>query len=212
MKLLHIIASPRGAGSRTLTIGRAFLGQLKEQHPGLSVDTLDLFRIRLPEIDETVVDAKYGQTNGNGTPSVTARTEMMQYAKAFLTYDAYLITCPMWNLTVPYKLKHYIDVIVQAGVLFRFTETGIEGLVKNKRMYCITSRGSDYSPGGPAHQYDFQEPYLRAIFGYVGIYDISFIHAQPLDYTPEIRRASLDKAMEEARSLARSSALLKDVC
>ena len=68
-------------------------------------------------------------------------------------------------------------------------------------MFCVTSRESDYSIGTDMHKYDFQEPYLRSIFGFAGIYDISFINAQPMDYMPEVTTANLGKAKEEARQL-----------
>ena len=80
------------------------------------------------------------------------------------------------------------------------------GLAEGKKMICVTSRGGDYSPESPFHQYDFQEPYLRAIFGFVGITDIQFVNAQPMDMGPEIRQSALDKALGEVESLAASHA------
>lgn len=119
----------------------------------------------------------------------------------------YLITTPMWNLGIPYQLKHYIDVIVQAGFCFQFTETGPVGMANGKKMICITSRGSDYCAGSPIEALDFQEPYLRAIFGFIGIQDITFINAQPLDIAPDITAAKFQEAKEEAKQLAQSLAL-----
>lgn len=204
MKLLHIIASPRGEKSRTLSISNEFLQALRAEDTSLLVDELDLFKTKLPEAQAAVVDAKYALMGGAPLKESvkTAWAETASYAKAFLAYDAYLISCPMWNFTIPYKLKHYIDTIMQAGILFQFTETGVQGLANSKKMYCISSRGSDYSPDGHLHQYDFLEPYLRAIFGLAGIYDMTFINAQPMDYSPEITRANLDNAKAKARQIA----------
>jgi FMN-dependent NADH-azoreductase len=204
MKLLHIIASPRGEKSRTLNISNVVLEGLHEKNANLSVDNLDLFKVLLPEIQENSVDAKYAVMQGANLKeeSVSPWNEIVKISKEFMSYDAYLISCPMWNFTIPYKLKHYIDIIMQPGILFRFTEKGVEGLALNKKMYCITSRGSDYSKNSPLHQYDFQEPYLRSIFGLAGIYDISFINAQPMDFSPDITIANIDKAKVEANALA----------
>ena len=96
---------------------------------------------------------------------------------------------------------------MQPGILFRFTAQGVEGLALNKKMFCITARGSDYSKDTYLHQFDFQEPYLRAIFGMAGIYDISFIHAQPMDYMAEIAQQQFKKAKAEAMSMALSYAV-----
>lgn len=128
--------------------------------------------------------------------------KITRYAEDFLSYDCYLISSPMWNFTVPYQLKHYLDVIMQPGMLFRFTANGVEGLAKNKKMFCVTTRGSDYREGTYLHQFDFLEPYLKAIFGMAGIVDITFLNAQPMDYTPEVAQLSLNQAMEETMSLA----------
>src|SRR5664279_4609709 len=75
----------------------------------------------------------------------------------FMAADVYLVSTPMWNFSIPYMLKHYIDVIVQPKYLFRYTASGVEGLAKNKKMLVIASRGGDYSPGSPSHLADFQE-------------------------------------------------------
>src|SRR5210317_1831110 len=142
MRLLHLIASPRGEKSRTLHVSNEFLSAMSAQHSNLVVTNLDLFQVKLPEVYGGAVDAKYALMSGGSLEeqSKSSWEEITKYATAFLSYDAYLITCPMWNFTIPYKLKHYIDVIMQAGILFSFTEKGPEGLALNKKMYCITSR------------------------------------------------------------------------
>ncbi len=204
MKLLHIIATPRLEKSRTLQISNEFLNSEKVKHPGLVVDTLDLFKVELPKVSGEITDAKYVLMSG-GSLSEQAQydwEEVMKYSTEFLSYDYYLISSPMWNFSIPYKLKHYIDIVMQAGVLFKFTPEGVEGLAKNKKMFCITTRGSDYSSGNYMHQFDYQEPYLRSIFGLAGITDITFINAQPMDYAPEVTKMNLMNAIKDARSMA----------
>lgn len=209
MKLLHIIASPRGEKSRTLDVSNEFLNVLKAKYPNLIVEDLDVFKENLPDVLGDAANAKYTLMRG-GTLDEKSKTiwdQISGYSANFLSYDAYLISSPMWNFSVPYKLKQYIDVIIQAGILFNFTETGVVGLANNKKMFCITSRGSDYAAGSPMHQFDSQEPYLRSIFGMIGIYDISFINVQPLDIAPRLTEASVVKAKEEAKILAQNSVL-----
>ena len=109
----------------------------------------------------------------------------------------------MWNFGIPYALKYYIDCIVQPGYVFGFNETGVVPMVHGKRMVCVTARGSDYSSSSPMHAYDFQEPYLRSIFGFIGITDIEFINVQPTDISA-LREAAFASALEQARSVAAS--------
>jgi len=206
MKLLNIIASPRAEKSRTLRVSAEFLNTIKEKFPEMVIQDLDLFQTKLPEVSGGPVDAKYAFMSG-GVPdkeSLKSWDEISRFATEFVEADIYVITAPMWNFSIPYKLKQYIDIIMQAGILFSFTEKGVVGLAKNKKMICVTSRGNDYSEGSPVSQFDFQESYLRSIFGFVGITDIYFINAQPMDFAPDITEASLEKAKSEALLLASS--------
>ena len=209
MKILHIIASPRGDKSKTQHIATDFLSSLQQCNAAVEIDTLDLFGIELPEVMADTVDLKYTLIGGGELDEAAqARWNLISaYALSFLEYDMYVLSCPMWNFSVPYRLKQYIDIIMQPGILFRFTAQGVEGLALNKKMFCITARGSDYSKDTYLHQFDFQEPYLRAIFGMAGIYDISFIHAQPMDYMAEIAQQQFKKAKAETMSMALSYAV-----
>jgi FMN-dependent NADH-azoreductase len=108
----------------------------------------------------------------------------------------------MWNFSIPYTLKHYIDVIVQPKYLFRYTGSGVEGLAKNRKMVVVASRGGDYSPGSPGQAQDLQEPYLRTIFGFVGITDITFLIAQPMNMGAELAEKKLRETIMKAKQTA----------
>lgn len=204
-KLLHIIATPRGSESRTLQVSGVFIEELKKKHPGLEVDELNLFKDKLATLTVKQVDGKYALLGGKDLSGELkgAWKEIEAAIERFLSADGYLISTPMWNFGIPYVLKHYIDIIVQPKYLFRYTEKGPEGLVKNRKMVVITSRGGDYSPGSPFAEFDLQEPYLRTVFGFAGIADITFINAQPMDAMgPEVARQKLSQAKESAKKLA----------
>lgn len=203
MKLLHIIATTRGEASRTLSISKEFLSALEEKYPHVKVDELDLFKVELPPVLDSTVKAKYLMMMGGSIDDEMMESwkKVADLAEHFISYDLFLITAPMWNFSIPYMLKHYIDVIMQAGILFSYTANGPEGFAKYEQMVCITSRGSDYSPGSPLHALDHQESYLRAIFGLAGIEDIHFVHAQPMDMAPGLTQAALEKAKMEARGM-----------
>lgn len=208
MKLIHVVATPRAQESNTIQVANSFLESLQAQHPDLHVDVIDLFTQDLPSVAGDNIETKY--TLMVGQPIDKRHKESWEQIegliKHFLSADIYLISTPMWNFSIPYALKYYIDSIIQPGYLYKYNEQGQPvGLVHGKKMICITSRGGDYSEKSPFHTYDFQEPYLRAIFGFVGITDIHFINAQPMDITPELRAAALATAIEEARSLVAKS-------
>lgn len=203
-KLLHIIATPRADDSRTLKVSRAFLEEFKNKYPECKIEELNVFTESLPELSVKTIEGKYVLLSGKGLSQQLkeAWKDIEEYIEGFLSADGYLITTPMWNFSLPYRLKHYIDIIVQPNYFFRYTPKGPQGLVKNKKMVVITSRGGDYS--GQAKEFDFQEPYLRALFGFVGIEDITFINVQPMDALGlEVQREKLKEAKVLAGKIAR---------
>jgi FMN-dependent NADH-azoreductase len=205
MHLLHIISTPRSHESNTSRVANALIEELYVKYPQLTVTVLDLFKADLPAIAGANIESKYKLMTGQAldTYQQSCWDAIDATCRRFLEADVYVITTPMWNLSVPYALKYYIDAIVQPGYLFRYNENGVaEGLLHGKKMVVVTSRGGDYGPGSPLQAFDFMEPYLRAIFGFVGITDLHFINAHGMDISPEARRASLLRAIAEARALA----------
>jgi FMN-dependent NADH-azoreductase len=205
MRVLHIVATPREQKSNTLRIADAFLESLRATCPQLSVDVVDLYHHDLPAVAGVNIDVKY--TLMVGQPIDKNHLESWQQIERliehFLLADVYVISTPMWNLSIPYALKYYIDCLIQPGYVFRYNEQGHPvPLVLGKRMICVTSRGGDYSPDSPLHAFDFQEPYLRAIFGFIGITDVHFINAQPMDQTAALQEAAVAASMTQARQLA----------
>jgi len=204
-KLLHIISTPRGDDSRTLKVSEIFLEKLKNKYPACVVDTLNLFTDKIPSLTMKTVSGKYVLLGGKDLSGELkeAWRDIGQQISRFLSADAYLVSTPMWNFGIPYVLKNYIDVIVQPRYLFRYTEKGPEGLAKNKKMVIITSRGGDYSDASPFHAYDYQEPYLRAVFNLVGITDITFVNAQTMDALgPDVAEEKIKKAQVLAAEIA----------
>lgn len=202
-KLLHIIATPRAAESRTLQVSEAFLTAFKDTHADWVVEELDLSKEELPSLTMKMVDGKYILLGGKDLfgEFKEAWVDIIAHIERFLSADAYLISVPMWNFSVPYMLKHYLDVILQPKYLFRYTALGVEGLVKNRKMAVITSRGGEYI-SEPMKKMDFQEPFLRTTFGFVGISDIEFVNAQPMDMGQETQQIKIKEAKEQAQKLA----------
>lgn len=205
MKLLHIVATPRADRSHTLPLAADFLDALREQNDDLEVTEVDLFHQDLPAVAGTNIEVKYTLLAGGPIDKnhVESWARIEQLIADFLAADVYLVTSPMWNFSVPYALKYYIDCLVQPGYVFRFDEQGYPvPMVHGKKMVCVTSRGADYGQGTPMHAFDFQEPYLRAIFGFIGITDIDFVNVQPMDATRELRAEAVSAAQARLSDLA----------
>lgn len=177
------------------------LEELHEHYGDLEVTTLDLFSADLPAVAGVNIKTKYALMTGQPVDE-TARSswgEIESTIEQFLAVDLYLLTVPMWNFGIPYALKYYIDAIVQPGYLFRYNELGQpEGLVLDRKMVCVTSRGANYSQG-PLAACDFVENYLRTIFGLVGLTDIKFFNVQPMDISPQVRSTAVKGAISEVR-------------
>ncbi len=201
--LLHLIATPKRDASRTLKVSNAFLDHFLAAHPKAAIDTLSLFEEKLPGLNEERVTGKAVLMGGKElSGSIQQSWEPIEtHIRRFLAADFYLISTPMWNFSIPYALKHYLDVIVQPKYLFRYTPQGPEGLVKSKRMFVITSRGGSYETGTPSGAYDFQEPYLKTLFNFIGITDITFLHAQPMDAGGEkVRQEKIEAAISQVKT------------
>ena len=201
-RLLHIIATPRGLASNTGRVSSVLLDELDARYDDLNVTTLDLFSADLPAVAGENIKSKYALMTGQDIDEAARISwrEIERTIDGFLDADLYLLTVPMWNFGIPYALKYYIDAIVQPGYLFRYDETGRpEGMVRGKKMVCVTSRGADYSQQ-PLASYDFLENYLRAIFGFVGIVDLTFFNVQPMDITGDLRRAACREAIADVRA------------
>ena len=203
-KLLHIIATPRGPESRTLKVSETFIENFKAKYPGCKIEELNLFTEKLPELTVKRIDGKYSLLSGNDLSGDLKESwkEIVSIIENFMSADAYLISAPMWNFGIPYRLKHYIDIILQPKYLFRYTTKGTEGLVKDKKMVIITSRGGDYSTDN-FRKFDLQEPYLRTVFGFVGIANITFINAEPMDAMgPEVQDSKIKETQAKAKKIA----------
>lgn len=201
-RLLHIIATPRGLASNTGRVSSVLLEELHQQYGDLEVTTLDLFSADLPAVAGVNIKSKYALMTGQPVEEAAKSSwqEIEGTIQQFLAADLYVITVPMWNFSIPYALKYYIDAIVQPGYLFAYNEQGQPvGLVEGKKMAVVTSRGGDYSQP-PMDALDHMQTYLRAIFGFVGIGDLQFFNVQPCDVTVEMRNEAAKAAIVDVKA------------
>ncbi|MCE5186105.1 MAG: NAD(P)H-dependent oxidoreductase [Planctomycetaceae bacterium] len=180
-ELLYIESSPRNEFSVSIKIARAFMEAYKKANPGDSIKTLKLFEMDLPPFDGFTIASKYKILRGSAPTTLEekkawSRVEALIYE--FKHADKYLFAVPMWNFGIPYRLKHYIDILVQPGYTFRVANGGYEGLLFGKRAMAIYARGGQYPQGTPAAAFEMQQRYLEMILQFMGIQDIRSILAE----------------------------------
>lgn len=176
--LLHLDASPRGARSHSRKLGQEFLAQWRDAHPTGKVVVRDFGHQPPPFVSEAWVEGAFAPADSHSPAARDAIAISNQYVDELLAADQLVITTPIYNLSLPAVLKAWIDQIVRVGRTFGFaTSGGFEGLAKNKRALVIVASGSDFRPNTPGGAFNFIEPYLRAVFGFIGITDVQFVYA-----------------------------------
>ena len=158
--MLIVSFTPKGAQSRTRRLLDAWLDTRRARNPELSVQEVDLFTTDLPAVDGPVAQAKGSVAAGAELtdPQRAAWDSVTTWARQFVAADEVVIAAPMWNFSLPYAVKHYLDVVVQPGELFRYTSQGPQGLCGGKPLTLVTTRGGRYAD---VPQANFQTSYLR---------------------------------------------------
>lgn len=180
-KLFHLRASPR-RDSASSAGANAFVARFEETHPGWDIDTLDLWRESLPEFDGAALEAKYARGAGRpfDDPQRNAFAVIERMVVRLAMADRVLISTPMWNFGIPYKLKHYIDLIVQPGLTFSFSpDSGYGPLLKNRPTLVILASGGDFVTGMNRGRTDMATPYLRDVLRFIGLRDPRFVLIGP---------------------------------
>jgi FMN-dependent NADH-azoreductase len=184
MKLLHIDSSVLGENSASRSMTAAIVARLRAEHPRIEASRRDHAPQTLPHITPVLAE---------GHPCVARNGEILD---EFLAADIVVIGAPMYNFTIPTQLKAWLDRVLTAGKTFRYTENGPEGLAGGKRVIIASSRGGIYSEG-PAQTVDFQETYLKHVFGVIGIRDVEFVRAEGLNLGAEQRETAMTRAREQ---------------
>jgi FMN-dependent NADH-azoreductase len=204
--LLHISASPRGERSESLAIARTYLDTYRDVHPEDVVDSFDLWDGSLPEFGPDAAAAKMATFAGETPTGAAAQAWAAATAtfRRFVAYDRYLFSVPMWNAGIPYKLKQFIDVISQPGLVFGFDPAqGYTGLVTGKKAVVVYT-GAVYGPDRPASfGSDFQSPYMRDWLRWAGITDFREISFRPNLATSDAETGR-QQAHADARELAKT--------
>lgn len=190
MKILQINSSARSAGANSTRLADAITARLKAANPAAVVELRDLAANPHPVLDEAALGALFTPAEQR-SPEQAARVALDDALIAQVqSADAIVIGVPMYNFGVPVQLKTWIDAIARAGVTFCYTENGPEGLLKGKKVFIAFARGGRYR--GTAA--DTQTPYLQTVFGFLGMTDIHFVHAEGLNMGEDAVRQGFAEA------------------
>ncbi|MCQ4161378.1 NAD(P)H-dependent oxidoreductase [Roseomonas sp. GC11] len=195
MKILHLDSSILGGNSLTRDLSAAVVADLRARDPEAEVAYRDLVAEEIRHLDGAIA-AGFRPTGGGGFDAATLQEHQLSEALVaqFLASDVLVIGAPMYNFSVPSQLKAWLDRIAQAGRTFRYTEKGPVGLSGGRSVIIVSGRGGFYAGGGPLAALDFQEAYLRAFFGFLGITDIRVVRAEGASKGEAIRAQGLEAA------------------
>lgn len=195
MKILHIDSSIMGSNSITRRLSSTFVAHLQDSHRETHVEYRDLVDDELKHLTGPIA-AGFRQTEINDFTEATLQEHQLSetLVMEFLASDVLVIGAPMYNFNVSSQLKAWLDRIAQVGRTFKYTDQGPVGLSGGKRVIVVSARGGFYSEG-PLQKMDFQESYLRAFFGFLGISDIHFIRAEGVSRGQQLRDQGVEKAM-----------------
>jgi FMN-dependent NADH-azoreductase len=193
MNILQVNSSARRDASHSTRLATRLVERLRETAPGSRLTVRDLNAAPHPVLDETALGALFTPANQR-TAGQAARVALDDALIAEIqAADVVVLGVPMYNFGVPAPLKNWIDAISRAGVTFRYTEKGPEGLLTGKKIYVALTRGGQYR-NTPA---DTQVPYLRTVFTFLGLTNVQFVYAEGLNMGPDAERNGLAAAHDQ---------------
>ncbi len=192
MNILQINTSSRREGANSTLVANNIVEQLKARHPQAQVTVRDLAANPHPVLDEAALGALFTPAEQR-TPEQAARVAQDDALIAEVNaHDVIVLGVPMYNFGNSIQLKTWIDAIARAGVTFRYTESGPEGLIKGKTVYVALARGGIYRDTAN----DSQVPYLKNVLGFLGMTDVRFIYAEGMAMGPE----AVEKGLAQAQA------------
>ncbi len=198
MNILQINSSARSTGSESTRVADAIVARLQAANPGASLVRRDLASNPHPAIDEATLGALFTPADQR-TPEQAARVALDDALIAEAqAADAIVIGAPMYNFGITVQLKSWFDALARAGVTFRYTAEGPEGLLKNKKVYVALSRGGIHKNGAS----DSQVPFLKTFLGFVGLTDVTFVYSEGHGMGPEAVAKAIAEANEQIKEVA----------
>jgi FMN-dependent NADH-azoreductase len=200
--VLFVPSSPRGWKSYSHRAARRVIDSLIERHPDARVVVRDVARQPLPHVGEAFGTGRVlpAEKRSDAERQALARSDTL--VDELFAADVIVIAAPMHNFGIPSSLKAWIDHIVRPGRTFTYSEKGPQGLLIGKKAVLVFARGGVYSEG-PMQSFDFQEPYLRAVLGFMGITDVEVVRVEGVAFGDEAVNQALRAAEAQADAIAR---------
>lgn len=209
MQLLHLDSSILGASSVSRRLTAEIVARQRALHPGIHVISRDLAADPALHLTGAHLAGLQGVTGDGGHNDEGMEDDIeadMRKGNAYLdeliAADVLVIGAPMYNLSIPTPLKAWIDRIAVAGRTFRYTSSGPEGLLKGKKAFIASARGSVYSAGSSAAAIEHQESYLIGLLAFLGISDVTVVRAEGVAMGPEAKDAAVERALADIAAIA----------
>ena len=187
-KIIYLEGSPRKKRSHSINIANEYLDKIRENDSSIEIKTLDLWSMDLPEFTGDMMDAKYAVINGTDPSDAqkNAWSKVTEIFNDFADADHYVFSVPMWNFNIPYKLKHFIDIVTQPGLSWSYTpDDGYKGLMGGRTATVIYASGDGYSEGTGFESYDLQKPYINLWLTFIGFDKIEKVITDRTLFEPE---------------------------
>ncbi len=200
MKILQLDSSVAGAKSISRPLTAATAARFLASNPGAEVIYRDLADEPLNHY--TAVLRVHGVTPETATPAQKLELETGEaILSEFLASDVVVIGAPMYNFSIPSQLKAWVDLVCVAGKTFSYSAAGPKGLCGDKKVILVSTRGGLYGANSPYATMDFQENYLKSVFSFIGITDVTIIRAEGIGLGPDVAKAAIEAAHAEIAKL-----------
>ena len=176
-RILSLFTAQTGANSKSNPLVKRFTAGLAGRFPEIEITERDLGAEALPHIDDVMIGAFYTADEERTAAQRTALSLSDELLDELIAAEVIVIGAPMYNFSVPSSLKNWLDHVSRVGRSFRYTDTGPEGLITGKKVYVIATSGGNYGDGSPVQAMDHRTTYLKTVLGFLGMDDVSFIHA-----------------------------------
>ncbi|AIC18684.1 FMN-dependent NADH-azoreductase [Pseudomonas chlororaphis] len=197
-RVLIIESSARQQDSVSRQLTQTFIKQWQAAHPGDQITVRDLAVTPVPHLDSNLLGGWMKPAEQRNEIEEASLQRSNELTDELLAADVLVMAAPMYNFAIPSTLKAWLDHVLRAGVTFKYTATGPQGLLNDKRAYVLTARGGIYA-GSTA---DHQEPYLRQVMGFIGIHDVEFIHAEGMNLGGDFQEKGLNQANAKLAQVA----------
>ena len=196
--VLIIESSARQQGSFSRQLTQQFISQWQAAHPTDQVTVRDLALHPVPHLDANLLNGWMKPEAQRSADEHASLKRSDELTDELLAADVLVLAAPMYNFAIPSTLKAWLDHVLRAGVTFKYTETGPQGLLTGKKAYVLTARGGLYAGSTSDHQ----EPYLRQVMAFVGIHDVTFIHAEGMNLGGDFQEKGLNQAKARLSAIA----------